>query len=161
LSPSVLGILTALFAQVACGGQSGRDVVGPSRDVVAPRTAPRTAEGYEYVAKRGFSVVGLAEARGLPSEVVHAAIDEVADALEVCAAEQRRQGGIARGAARVIAQVGPNGTVDATSIRVDPGSGASAAALLCLVAPTRRLTFPPVDAGARGFAIEALWGENP
>jgi hypothetical protein len=158
-SPGVPGFLVALLCLVGCAGESGRDVVGPSHDVVAPRTATRSADGYEYVAKRAFSVVALAEARGIEFDVARAAIDQVADALDVCTTEQRRKGEAPRGAARVVAQVGPGGTVDATTVRVDPGAGVPTAALLCLVVPTRRLAFPPVDAGVRGFALEALWGQ--
>lgn len=145
----------------AIGCASGSDVVGPSHDVVQTSTASRPADGYEYVAKRSLAVVGLAEARGIPPDVARLAVDQVADALDVCTTEQGRSGTVPRGAARVVAQIGASGAVEATSLRVDPGVGVSAAALLCLVAPARRLTFPAIDAGARGLAIEALWGQAP
>jgi hypothetical protein len=149
----------AIAVGAACGG--GRDVVGPSHDVVVEdKGTARAVEGYDYVAKRSFSVVALAEARGLAPEVARAAVDRIADSLDTCVTERGRKGELARGAARVVAQIGPGGAVEATSVRVDPGAGApgGAGALLCLVAPIRLLGFPPADAGARGFAIEALWG---
>lgn len=134
--------------------------MGPSHDVVQTGAANTPADGYEYVAKRPLAVVALAEARGIALDAARVAIDQIADALDVCTTEQGRRGAVPRGAARVIAQVGPSGAVEATSLRLDPGSGVPAAALLCLVAPTRRLTFPAIDAGARGLAIEALWGQT-
>ena len=157
--PGVLGVLAFFFSLSSCAGESGRDVVPPSHDVVAAGPMTGTSEGYEYVAKRAFSVVALAEARGISVEISRAATDQLADALDVCATEQRHSGASPRGAARIVAQVGPSGAVEATSVRIDPGAGVQATALLCLVAPTRRLAFPPIDAGPRGFAIEALWGQ--
>jgi hypothetical protein len=157
----VLGALAVTFSLTRCAGGSGNDVVGPSRDVVQTGPATRTADGYEYVAKRPLAVVALAEARGIPLDVARVAVDQIADALDVCTTEQGSGGTVPRGAARVIAQVGQSGAVEATSVRVDPGAGVPAAALLCLVAPVRRLGFPAADAGARGLAIEALWGHAP
>jgi hypothetical protein len=148
-----------LLSLAACAPANGRDVVGPSHDVVQSGSAPSAADGYEYVARRPLAVVALAESRGVAFDVARVAIDEIATALDVCITEQGRSGTVPRGAARVIAEIGVTGTVDATSLRVDPGTGVPAAALLCLVAPARRLAFPAVDAGARGLAIEALWGE--
>jgi hypothetical protein len=153
------GFVAMTLSAIGCA--SGSDVVGPSHDVVQTGTASRPADGYEYVAKRSLAVVGLAEARGIAPDVARLAVDQVADALDVCTTEQGRSGTVPRGAARVIAQIGASGAVEATSLRVDPGVGVSAAALLCLVAPARRLTFPAIDAGARGLAIEALWGQAP
>ena len=152
----------AVGAVCACAAGGGRDAVGRSHDVVVEgKGAERTAEGYDYVAKRPFAVVALAEARGVPPELARAAVDRVADALDICVTEQAHKGELPRGAARVVAQVGPSGAVEATSVRVDPGAGSPGGALLCLVAPTRLLRFQAVDGGARGFAIEALWGEGP
>jgi len=153
--------MAVIFSLAGCAGGNGNDVVGPSHDVVQTGTASRAPDGYEYVAKRPLAVVGLAEARGIPLDVARTAVDRVADALDVCTTEQGRSGTVPRGAARVIAQIGASGAVEATSVRVDPGVGVSAAALLCLVAPTRGLTFPAIDAGTRGLAIEALWGQAP
>jgi hypothetical protein len=129
--------------------------------VVQTGTAAAPTEGYEYVAKRPLAVVALAEARGIDLGVARGVVDQLADALDVCTTEQGRSGSVPRGAARVVAQIGPGGAVEATHVRVDPGAGAPAAALLCLVAPMRRFTFPAVDAGTRGLAIEALWGQAP
>jgi hypothetical protein len=75
--------------------------------------------------------------------------------------EESRGGRLPSGAARVVAQVGADGRVAGTSLRVDPAQGVAADAVLCLLAPLKLLVFPPADAGARGIAIEALWGQVP
>jgi hypothetical protein len=136
-------------------------VVPESHDVqVRGGAEGASTQGYDYVAKRPLAVVALAEARGIDAAVAHTAIDRLADALDACATDRGKAGGAVDGAARVVAQIDPNGTVGGTSLRVDPGSGAAENAALCLVAPLRMLTFPPVDAGgARGIAVEALWGK--
>jgi hypothetical protein len=142
----------------ACSG-GARDALAPSQDVVVgggPST--RTAEGYEYVARRPLAVVALAEARGLPTAVTRAAIDRLADALDTCVTEQGVGRAAPRGAARVVAEVGDDGGITGVSLRIDPGAAAPAVALLCLVAPVKLLSFPLADAGARGLAVEALWG---
>jgi hypothetical protein len=144
----------------ACGG-SARDAVAPSREVYAGAAPARSSENYDYVAKRSISVVGLAEARGISPGAARAAVDRVADALDTCVTERARAGATPRGAARVVAQIGPDGAVAGAQLRVDPGAGTSAVALLCLVAPARALVFESSNAGARGFAIEALWGQVP
>jgi hypothetical protein len=118
-----------------------------------------STQGYDYVARRPLAVVALAEARGIDPAVARLAVDRLADALDACATDRSRSGA-PDGAARVVAQIDPNGTIAGTSLRVDPGSGVAESAALCLVAPLRMLTFPPVDAGGtRGIAVEALWGK--
>jgi hypothetical protein len=142
---------------LACGG--GRDVIPESRDVVASVPTPgQGSEGYQYVARRPLAVVGLAEARGIDLEIARAAVDHLADRLDACVTEEGRNGPPVEGAARVVAQIDANGNVAATSVRVDPGAGAASSAVVCLVAPTKLLTFPPAEGAARGLAIEALWG---
>ncbi len=151
----------ALLVAATLSGCSGsRDVVPPSNDVITNAPSPKSgAPGdYEYVARRPGAVVGLAEARGIPMPVAQAAVDHIADALASCAAERARAGDKAGGAARLVAHIDGNGVVGDASLRVDPGSGSAASAVLCFVAPAKNLVFPPVDAGQRGFAIEALWG---
>jgi hypothetical protein len=134
-------------------------VVPPSHDVVVDAgPPPRSPEGYDYVARTPLAVVALAEARGLDPGVARAAVDHLARALETCLAEHGRSSGPLHGAARVVAQVADDGTIAATSVRIDPGPGGADIAVLCLVAPVKALTFPAADAGARGLAIEALWG---
>ncbi len=140
-------------------GEAARDAVPPSRDVVVSRGAPaRGAETYDYVARRPLAAVALAEARGIAPAVIQSAIDHLADSLASCVAEHGRGVAPPEGAARIVAQVDPSGGVAAATVRVDPGQGAAEIALLCLAAPVKGLAFPPVDAGTRGFAIEALWG---
>jgi len=153
-------VFGAFVACPACAPAGGvRDVAGASRDVVVSGTAEtRSSETYDYVAKRPLAVVALAEARGVPSDDARRAVDHLADALDACVTEQARKTGLQPGAARVIAQIGPSGSVEGSQLRVDPGPGVAEVALLCLVAPARLLAFAPTDAGARGFAIEALWG---
>ena len=153
------GVLAA--ATLSCAGSAGegRDVVPESRDVrVLDAGAAGNAQGYDYVAKRPLAVVALAEARGIDAVEAHAAIDRLADALDTCATDEGRRGSLKDGAARVVAQVDPSGAIAGTSLRVDPGAGAASSAIVCLVAPLRMLAFGPSDAGARGLAIEALWG---
>jgi hypothetical protein len=157
-----LGVVAALLSCAGATGE-GRDVVPESRDVQVRGAAGGndSTQGYEYVAKRPLAVVALAEARGIDPLVAHAAIERLADSLDTCATDQGRKGTLVDGAARVVAQIDPNGTIAGTSLRIDPGSGVAQEAVLCLVAPLRMLTFPPVDGGAtaRGVAIEALWGK--
>jgi hypothetical protein len=162
LSLGGLGALAALLSCAGAGGE-GRDVVPESRDVQVRGGAGGndSTQGYEYVARRPLAVVALAEARGLEPLVARAAIERLADALDTCVTDEGRKGSLVDGAARVVAQIDPNGSIAGTSLRIDPGSGVAQEAVLCLVAPLRMITFPPVDAGAsaRGMAIEALWGK--
>jgi hypothetical protein len=157
----------AALGLVACGacaavGGDGHDVGPPSptwhdvRVAESPRDAG--AQGYEYVAKRPLGVVALAEARGIDPDVAKAVVDRLADALDTCATEQGRKGALVNGAARVAVQIDDSGNITGTNVRVDPGAGVAENAVLCFVAPVKMLTFPPADAGARGFAVEALWG---
>jgi hypothetical protein len=148
------------FVLVTCAGcgSANRDTVPVSSDVAEDRTSRRSDEGYEYVARRPLAVVALAEARGIDAPLARAAVDQLADAVNHCATDQRARGLPFEGAARIVAQIDGEGRVAATSLRVDPGAGAPQTAVLCLVAPVRLVTFPPADGGTRGMAIEALWG---
>jgi hypothetical protein len=129
--------------------------------VVDAGAVAENARGYEYVARRPLAVVALAEARGIAADVARNAIDRLADELDACATEQRRRGSRAEGAARVVAPIEPNGSVGIPTVRLDPGPGVAQSAVVCFVAPVRLLSFPPADGGARGIAIEALWGRLP
>ncbi len=157
---SCLPVLAIPLSCAGAAGESGHDVVPESRDVrMTAATDPGASPaGYDYVARRPLAVVALAEARGIDPAVARAAVDRLADALDTCVTEEGRKGTLASGAARVVAQISAEGAVEQTSLRVDPASGVLENAVLCLVAPTKMLVFPPVDAGARGMAIEALWG---
>lgn len=163
--PFALACVLAVLSSCAGTGGEGHDVVPESRDVQVRGGGAGgrdSTQGYDYVARRPLAVVALAEARGLDPAIARLAVDRLADALDACATDRARApgaGGALDGAARVVAQIDPNGTIAATSLRVDPGSGVAESAALCLVAPLRMLTFPPVDAGARGIAVEALWGK--
>ncbi|MGA3120185.1 MAG: hypothetical protein ABSF69_05390 [Polyangiaceae bacterium] len=138
---------------------SARDVVPASRDeVVELPTSARSPGGYDYVARGPLAVVALAEARGIAASAARAAVDRLASALDMCVRNRERGSDPIHGAARVIAQIAQDGTVAATSIRIDPGAAPVDIAVICLLAPTRMLTFGPADAGARGLAIEAIWG---
>jgi hypothetical protein len=145
-----------LCVLAACGGGT-RDVVPESRDEVVRGDAGGGGD-YEYLARRPLAAVALAEARGIDPAVARAAVDRLADALGTCAASAQRDGTAVSAAARVVARVDATGTVAATSARVDPPGPAVTQAALCLVAPLRRLTFPPAADDARGLAVEALWG---
>jgi hypothetical protein len=159
--PVFLFILSSCAASVSCAGGGARDTVPESRDVrvvSAGPTAAASGQGYEYVARRPLALVALAEARGIAPDVARQAIDRLADTLDACATDHGRKGSRIDGAARVVAPIEPNGSVGAPSMVIDPGAGVAESAVICLIAPVRLLTFPPVDAGARGMAIEALWG---
>jgi hypothetical protein len=141
----VLGVLTASLVSCAGGGGEGHDVVPQSHDVQVRGTdgTNPSAQGYDYVAKRPLAVVALAEARGLDPVVARAAVDRLADSLDTCATDQGRQGRLVDGAARVAVQIDDSGNIAGASVKYDP---------------VKMLTFPPTDAGARGFAVEAIWG---
>ncbi|HEY5243704.1 MAG TPA: hypothetical protein VIJ22_19620 [Polyangiaceae bacterium] len=154
------GALSVLLLSCAGAGGEGHDVVPPSHDVQvrgADATNP-SAQGYDYVAKRPLAVVALAEARGLDVAVAHAAVDRLADSLDTCATDQGHQGRLVDGAARVAVQIDDSGNITGSIVKIDPGPGVAENAALCFVAPVKMLTFPPADAGARGFAVEAIWG---
>jgi hypothetical protein len=156
-------LAACLFSCASCAANSGegRDAVPESRDVRVGGTDTQQSQGYEYVARRPLGVVALAEARGIDTAIAHAAIDRLADALDACATEEGRKGTLADGAARVIAQVDASGAIAAARVtQIDPGDAVARNAVVCLLAPVKLLAFPPAagDAGARGLAIEALWG---
>jgi hypothetical protein len=153
-------LIPLLAVQASCAGGAGRDSVPVSKDVVGDAgSAPRSPEGYEYVARRPLAVVALAEARGIEPAIARAAIDKLADSIDACATEEGSRGTLVEGAGRIIAQIDDNGHVSGTAVRVDPGAGVARSAVMCLVSPTKLLVFPPADAGVRGIAIEALWGK--
>lgn len=154
----------ASLAALSCAGGAGEadpDAHPAWREVrvTDPAAADPGAQGYEYVARRPLAVVALAEARGLDPLAARAAIERLADALDTCATEEGRKGTLSSGAARLVAQIADDGSVAQTSLRVDPGAGILQNAVVCLVAPAKMLSFGPTDAGARGIAIEALWGK--
>lgn len=143
---------------VACGGGAGRDVVPETHDTHGQDGPAQDLQGYEYVARRPLALVALAEARGVAPAIAHSAVDQLADALDTCVTLRSRSGGHVDGAARIVAAIDDNGSVGLPNVRIDPGAGVAESAVVCLVAPVRLLTFPAADAGARGIAIEALWG---
>jgi hypothetical protein len=144
----------------ACGG-GGRDVVTPSTDVVGSAAPSTPSTGYDYVARRPFAVVALAEARGIEPAIARAAVDHLADAIEDCVSDAQRRGAAVDGAARVVAEVDPGGAVANATIRVDPKAGAAATGVVCFLAPTRLLVFPASARTGRGLAVEAIWGSTP
>jgi len=160
MSRSRHGFFLACVPWACAGAADGaRDVVPKSHDVVVDAGgATGDPQGYEYVAKRTVAVVALAEARAIAPEVARAAVDRLADALDACVTERSHHGPLVQGAARIVAQVGNSGAVEATNVRIDPRPGVAESALICLVAPAKLLMFPAADGGVRGFAIEALWG---
>jgi hypothetical protein len=154
-------LILAAAVLVGCTGAAGEQpvVTSKSHDVqVGGGQGERSAQGYDYVAKRPLGVVALAEARGIDADVAHAAIERVADALDACATDEGRKGTLADGAARLVVQIDEKGNVAGTSLKVDPGPGIAQNAVVCLVAPVRMLSFPPAASSTRGLAIEALWG---
>ena len=154
-----LGALAAVCCGCAGAGGEGHDAVPESRDVFVTDAGAAGDPGYDYVARRPLGVVAVAEARGLDPAIARAAADRLADALDVCATAEGRKGTLASGAARLVMQIDGEGrVVRPPSVRVDPGPGVMQNAVVCLVAPAMALVFPASDAGARGIALEALWG---
>jgi hypothetical protein len=154
------GVVALVLLSCAGSGGEGHDVVPPSHDVrvTGDDGSGPSAQGYEYVAKRPLAVVALAEARGLDATTAHAVVDRLADALDTCVTDQGRKGRLVDGAARVAVQIDDSGSIAGSSVKFDPGPGVAENAALCFVAPVKMLTFPPADAGARGLAVEAIWG---
>jgi hypothetical protein len=74
---------------------------------------------------------------------------------------QQEDGGVARGAARVVAMVGGDGSVSNINVTSDPNSVGAKDTVACLVVFLGRLTFPVGNDVARGFAVETLWGQLP
>jgi hypothetical protein len=153
-----------VLAAAACSPSTDArppDNAGDIRVVDAGASKAR-GDDYEYVSERPLAIVALAESRGMTADLAHAAVDRVADALDVCATEQASAGKLADGASRIIAVVAQDGTISGTNVTVSPPeSGVQANALLCLVAPVRSLTFPPTTSTTqRAIAIEALWGRD-
>jgi hypothetical protein len=159
---NVVALVSLALLSCAGGAGEGEPDTHPAwREVrvTDPAAGGPGAQGYEYVARRPLAVVALAESRGLDPRAARLAIDRLADALDTCATEEGRKGTLVSGAARVVAQIADDGSVAQTSLRVDPGAGVLQNAVLCLVAPAKMLSFGQTDAGARGIAIEALWGK--
>jgi hypothetical protein len=143
---------------LACSG--GRDFIPETHEVHEVSGAPRDPGGYEYIAKRPLGVVGLAEARGMDPAITARVVDRLADALEACAEDLARSDKLVNGAARIAAEVSPAGTPVGLALKVAPGAGVTANALLCFITPFKLTTFPavPAEAPARGLAVEATWG---
>lgn len=137
------------------------DNAGDIRVVDAGAQKSKGDRDYEYVTERPLAVVALAESRGMSADLAHAAVDRVADALDVCATEQATAGKLVDGASRVIAIVAPDGSVAGVNVTFSEGSGVAANGVLCFVAPIKSLTFPPTTSTAqRGLAVEAVWGRD-
>ncbi len=151
----------AIFVSLAdCGG--GRDVVPETHDVRGDQKPSTAQDGYDYLARRSFGTVGLAEARGIPADVAARAVDRVADQLDACEKDLRDQNRFVPGAIRIVALIDDRGAVEGVNVKLSDDKGAAANAILCVVAPVRLLSFPPNDgdAGQRGIAIEASWQQN-
>jgi hypothetical protein len=154
-----VALCVALCWVIACA--ASRDVVPETRDVHGAPDA--SAGGYAYVAKRPHGLVALAEARGIDDASARQAVDHLADELDACAARLAAQGKLASDAAgRVVAQIGPEGDIAGLNVKTTPGGAAAANFLLCVVSPLRMTGFPRAagDAGARGVALEAVWGSS-
>src|SRR5262249_11265894 len=120
---ALAGLIVALSA---CAGANAREEsaekLGPGDIVVRDAAAPSTSENtYEYTTERPFAIVGLAEARGMPKEIARAAVDRIADTLDVCATEQARAGKLVDGASRVVAIVGKDGAVAGVNVTFSGG----------------------------------------
>jgi hypothetical protein len=151
-----------MLAPLACA--SGRDVIPDSHDVQGGRAAEDAgaagAFGYAYVARRPLGAVALAEARGIDDAVAMRVVDRLADSLAVCAEGLARQGKLVDGAARIAAEIAPDGTTTGLALKVAPGGSVAANAILCFITPFKLTSFPLAspNQGPRGVAIEATWG---
>jgi hypothetical protein len=153
------GCLLLFVAAIACG--SSRDYVPETHEVHGVAPPPREETGYEHIARRPLGVVGLAEARGLDPAAVARVVDRLADSLETCAEELTKSGKLVEGAARIAAEVSPDGTPVGLNLKVAPGAAVTANALLCFITPFKLTTFPAAPGGAtRGLAVEASWGPS-
>lgn len=157
-TPSAL-LHGALALTLGCG-TGPKDAAAPAGEA-APEAAPARApepEGYVYVARRGRSVVALAEARNIDDPDARRMVDELADRLEACARGLEAEGALVQGAARVVAEA-RTGEPTALNVKLAPGEAVAQNALLCLIAPIRALPFPPAQEKARApaLAIEATW----
>lgn len=162
-----LALLAPLAGGAACNG-GPKDATEHTTDIkVADAGEPAS---YGYVARRPRAVVGLAEARGFDDSTSRATIDRLANALSACAADLAKQGKLVEGAARLLVPVDDGGIVGTPQVVFAPGPAVAANGLLCVIAPVRMLTFPPLagdggsvrsaGAGTRAMAIEVAWGEE-
>jgi hypothetical protein len=152
------------LAALLCACGSGRDVIPESHDVhgVAEDGGRRDPGDYEYIAKRTLAAVGIAEARGMDGATAARVIDRLADSLEACAEGLSSQGRLVDGAARIAAQIAPDGAPGGLALRIAPGDAVKANAILCFIAPFKLTSFPVAgpDDPPRGIAIEATWGPH-
>ncbi len=141
-------------------------MIPQSRDVQTGQPAADAgagpANGYAYVARRPLGAVALAEARGIDDTVAARIVNRLADALAVCAEGLTRQGKLVDGAARIAAEIAPDGTPTSLALKVAPGGSVAANAILCFITPFKLTTFPLANPGQgpRGVAIEATWGPD-
>jgi hypothetical protein len=156
--------LATCLAPLACA--SGRDVIPDSHDVQGGRgvepTGAAGAFGYAYVARRPLGAVALAEARGIDGAVASRIVDHLANSLAACADGLAREGKLVDGAARIAAEIAPDGTPTGLALKVAPGGAVAANAILCFITPFKLTSFPLAapNQGPRGVAIEATWGPH-
>jgi len=101
--------------------------------------------------------MGLAEAREIDEEDAKRLVDRLAEQFEACAVRLEGTGQLVAGAGRLIVLLDERGHVTGTDAKLSPGSDVAGAALLCLLAPGRALTYPPGKGSRRGLAVEAVW----
>lgn len=144
---------------IACGAPRDTVEIGRSTKDGPPKPVGDAGPpGYEYVVRRSLGTVGLAERDGLEPAEAHALVDLVASDLDRCLGEFLEQGHLARGAARVEANVDENGGLTNVDIRVSPGEDATKNAVLCVITPVRKFAFTSSKAHKpRRAAIEAVW----
>lgn len=159
-----LGAVLALVAGAACGPSLDRiPDPAPPAAASAPPPAPAATtkkpvpDGYVHVARRGHVTIGLAEAREIDAEDAIRIVDRLAEQFETCAVRLEASGQLVPGAGRLVVLLDERGHVTATDAKLSPGSDVAGAALLCLLAPGRALSYPPGKGTRRGFAVEAVW----
>lgn len=166
MRPSPRAIASASVLAFIAGCEAGPPRARASGDILvydAGAEVPKGPSPYEFLAVRPVSAVGLAEARGMSGEEARAAVNRIADMLDACVTELGSRGHLGEGAARLVFTLLPDGSVAGAMLTPDPNTSAvMAIGKLCLEARVKLAPFTPgetTDGGARGMAIEAVWGK--
>jgi hypothetical protein len=131
-----------------------------STDNSSTQSAEAAPEAYEYIAKRAFATVAVAESRGLDAERVKVLTERLATTLSDCASQPASSA--ERGTLRLVIALDSKGQITGTSLTVSEET-VRKTALLCFVAPAKTLAYgapmPTLNQRSAGIAFEALWGK--
>jgi hypothetical protein len=163
----VVLLLFALVSLAACPDRPAdsaletpqAEPVHDTRDSGAPSTGTGQ-ESYEYIAKRAFATVAVAESRGLEAERVKVLTESLATSLSECASQPATI--TERGTLRLVVALDSKGQITGTNLVVSDET-VRRTALLCFVVPAKTLSYgaptPTPSARSAGIAFEALWGK--